>query len=160
MRLVDVLNEDSRLTVADPSVLKCVAALDEFDNGSVPSGSLGIAFVGEAACSRLHADFFGDPDITDVMTFPGDPEDRHAGDIAICPAVAATATVESKTAFPGGTHALSCPRMAAPVRHGGRDSQRSVGDAGRREPLMQLLRSRDVAPRGGMDTMKSRFALP
>jgi probable rRNA maturation factor len=144
MRLVDVLNEDSRLTVADPSVLKCVAALDEFDNGSVPSGSLGIAFVGEAACSRLHADFFGDPDITDVMTFPGDPEDRHAGDIAICPAVAATATVESNLPF---REELTLYLVHAWLHLSGMEDATPKGRSEMRDAenrLMQLLRSRDV----------------
>jgi probable rRNA maturation factor len=144
MRPVDVLNEDSRLAVAEPSVLKCVAALDDIDTGSVPPGSLGIAFVGEAACSRLHADFFGDPDITDVMTFPGDPEDRHAGDIAICPAVAATAAVESKLPFREEltlylVHAwlhLAGMEDATPK---GRSEMRAAEDR-----LMQLLRSRDA----------------
>ncbi len=33
------------------------------------------------------------------MTFPGDPEDEHAGDILICPEYAADAAVEYNQAF-------------------------------------------------------------
>jgi probable rRNA maturation factor len=33
------------------------------------------------------------------MTFPGDPEDEHAGDIAVCPAVAADASRDSGLPF-------------------------------------------------------------
>ena len=55
----------------------------------VGGAHVGRPFVGEKECRRLHETFFQDPEVTDVMTFPGEEEDQHAGDIAICPAVAA-----------------------------------------------------------------------
>jgi probable rRNA maturation factor len=60
---------------------------------------LEVAFVEAGECRRLHAEFFGDPGLTDVMTFPGDPADGHAGDIAICPAAAFAACRDSGLAF-------------------------------------------------------------
>jgi probable rRNA maturation factor len=143
MRPVNVLNDDDRLALDATSVLACVTVLDQVDKGSVLPGSLGIAFVGEAECSRLHAAFFGDPEITDVMTFPGDPEDRHAGDIAICPVVAATAAEESGLSFREEltlylVHAwlhLSGMEDGTPQ---GRSQMRAAEDR-----LMQVLRGKD-----------------
>jgi probable rRNA maturation factor len=90
-RAVEVLVEDPRLRLAPGSAEACLRALDACAGLAVPPGSLAVAFVDPANCCRLHGEFFGDPEVTDVMTFPGDPEDGHAGDIAICPAVAAEA---------------------------------------------------------------------
>lgn len=98
-RPVDLLVQDQRLELQPESLEACIRSIDQFPAFPVPAGSLGIAFVDEPECCRLHADFFGDPDPTDVMTFPGDPDDDHAGDIAICPAVAASACRESGLSF-------------------------------------------------------------
>ncbi len=99
-RSVDFLNEEPRLELEPDSVRACIAVLDRGPEFAVPPGSLEIAFVDLEACCRLHGAFFGDPDPTDVMTFPGDPEDGHAGDVAVCPAVAAKACRENGTTFP------------------------------------------------------------
>ena len=98
-RELDLTVLDDRLSLAGESVEASVRALEAHPGFRVPDGSLEIAFVDEETCSRLHGDFFGDPDTTDAMTFPGDPQDRHAGDIAICPAVAAHACLESGLPF-------------------------------------------------------------
>lgn len=89
-RSVDLICEEPRLRISGESLNRCVALLDRLLHGALPAGSLHIAFVDGPTCSDLHARFFDDPEITDVMTFPGDPEDDHAGDIAICPLVAFT----------------------------------------------------------------------
>lgn len=98
-RIVDSVVEEPRLWLDPESVRTCIAALDACPEYSVPAGGLEVAFVDLEACSRLHAGFFGDPDPTDVMTFPGDPEDDHAGDVALCPAVAAGSFPENGTTF-------------------------------------------------------------
>ena len=98
-RPVDFLNDEPRLELDPDSVQACIGVLDSLSEFPVPGGSLEIAFVDVEGCCRLHDAFFADPDPTDVMTFPGDPEDGHAGDVAICPAVAAEASGENATTF-------------------------------------------------------------
>jgi probable rRNA maturation factor len=144
MRPVDVLNQDSRLTLAESSVGSCVAAMDAFEGGSVPGGSLGVAFVDEQECSRLHAAFFGDPEVTDVMTFPGDPEDSHAGDIAICPVVAAAAAAESGLSF---QEELTLYLVHAWLHLSGMEDASANGQSAMRGAegrMMQMLHSRNA----------------
>ena len=88
-RRIDCLLEDPRPRLSPEAVEACIAVIDRRAPFPPPHGDLAIAFVGEARCRELHGRFYGDPSVTDVMTFPGDPGDGHAGDIAICPAVAA-----------------------------------------------------------------------
>ncbi|MGC9450398.1 MAG: rRNA maturation RNase YbeY [Oceanipulchritudo sp.] len=88
-RKTEAVVGDMRLSLSPGSLEACIRALDEEPAFRVPPGSLEVAFVDEVGCRRLHSAFFGDPELTDVMTFPGDPEDGHAGDIAVCPAAAA-----------------------------------------------------------------------
>jgi probable rRNA maturation factor len=94
-----MVNREPRLEIDPRSVARCVAALDRLADFSVPAGSLEVAFVDPVECASLHAAFFDDPGVTDVMTFPGDPEDRHAGDIAICPQVAMAQGAEAGLDF-------------------------------------------------------------
>ena len=89
MRPTGLLVQDKRLTITPETVEACIQAMDSMDTHFVTGGSIEVAFVEEAESGRLHKDFFDDPEPTDVMTFPGDVEDDHAGDIAICPAIAA-----------------------------------------------------------------------
>jgi probable rRNA maturation factor len=98
-RQFGVTNGEPALTINPDSVKKWLAHMDEASGYNIPEGSLGIAFVDVETCCRLHADFFNDPTKTDVMTFPGDPEDDHAGDIAICPSVAEERRIEEGTTF-------------------------------------------------------------
>lgn len=91
---------DPTLRIESSSVEACIHCLDQLGRFPVDEGSIEVAFVDLRDCSQLHADFFNDPDPTDVMTFPGDPDDGHAGDIAICPQVAAEACREEDTTFP------------------------------------------------------------
>lgn len=89
LREVDVLVEEERLQLSAAELSGCVAALDRHGGWVVPGGDLVVRFVGEAECRRLHEAFYGDPEWTDVMTFPGEAEDGHAGDLAICAGFAA-----------------------------------------------------------------------
>lgn len=89
-RLVEATNEDPRLDLDLAEAERLFQVLDTIElPWKIPPGDLGVAFVAEASCRQLHADFFDDDSVTDVMTFPGDPEDEHAGDLAVCPAHAA-----------------------------------------------------------------------
>ncbi|MEX0326316.1 MAG: rRNA maturation RNase YbeY [Puniceicoccaceae bacterium] len=88
-RSIGLVVGDSRLQIAAASVESCLIELDRNGQYRVAPGSLDVAFVSSEESGQLHKDFFDDPDPTDVMTFPGDPADNHAGDIAICPSIAA-----------------------------------------------------------------------
>jgi probable rRNA maturation factor len=57
--------------------------LDESAPYQIPEGELSIAFLGEKAHCQLHADFLDDPSPTDVITFPGDPDEALAGEICL-----------------------------------------------------------------------------
>lgn len=59
-------------------------ALDRNPLWKIPVGALCVAFVDERQCAELHHRFFDDPELTDVMTFPGEPRDGHCGDVVIC----------------------------------------------------------------------------
>jgi probable rRNA maturation factor len=98
-RQFEVTNSEPALTIDPDSIERWLAHMDEACGYDIPEGSLGIAFVDVETCCRLHSDFFNDPTQTDVMTFPGDLKDNHAGDIAICPSVAAECRIEENTTF-------------------------------------------------------------
>ncbi len=51
---------------------------------SIPGGELSIAFVDAESICRMHEEFLNDPTITDVITFPGDPDEKLAGEICVC----------------------------------------------------------------------------
>lgn len=85
-RLVDTSVEDTRLDVEENDVAALFHFLDTLDvPWSIAPGDLAVAFIDPETCSELHTRFFSDPSVTDVMTFPGEEEDDHAGDLAVCP---------------------------------------------------------------------------
>ena len=88
-RPVGLLLQDKRLSIDTDSLPVCLWSMEQVESYLVAPGPIEVAFVDEAESSRLHHAFFDDPEPTDVMTFPADPGDNHAGDIAICPAIAA-----------------------------------------------------------------------
>lgn len=49
---------------------------------------LSVAFVSSSRMRSLHQQFLQDSSLTDVITFPGDPEFGFAGEIIVCPAYA------------------------------------------------------------------------
>ncbi|MDR3229178.1 MAG: rRNA maturation RNase YbeY [Puniceicoccales bacterium] len=70
---------------AAASVSRLFVLLDTFPKHRLPPGDLSVAFLGDAAICRLHADFLGDPSPTDVITFPGAADDTSfAGEICVC----------------------------------------------------------------------------
>lgn len=134
---------DPRLSLRGESFRKCIRFLDTDGRWPAARGSLEVAFVDEAECARLHAAFFNDPSVTDVMTFPGEPGDRHAGDIAICPAMAAREARDRNLPFPreltlylvhGWLHLAGlddrAARAAAEMRRAEAEALRGLGDAG------------------------------
>jgi len=98
-RVIEVTSDEPELTIEPASVKRCLNILDCNRDFHVPEGSVGVAFVNRESCCRLHWEFFNDPEPTDVMTFPGEAEDSHAGDIAICASVAAEQCASEHTTF-------------------------------------------------------------
>lgn len=73
----------SRLTVDEDALRRCFAALDEWDAFAAPDGELSLVFMSDEELAQLHEQFFDDPTVTDVITFPGDPEMDFAGEICV-----------------------------------------------------------------------------
>lgn len=82
-----LVNSEPSLGFNRTQVRACLHGIDACEGFALRPGTVAVAFVDRQKCSQLHADFFGDPDVTDVMTFPAE-EDDHVGDIAVCPSVA------------------------------------------------------------------------
>ncbi len=83
-----VSNGCPQLQAKPAEVERLFATLDRFGGFDAPTGELSIAFLSKEEISRVHDQFMQDPSITDVITFPGDPEDGIAGEICVCPEVA------------------------------------------------------------------------
>lgn len=137
MRSVETANLDPRLEMDSDSVTRCLRAIEAQGEYPVQEGSLEVAFVDEPECSRLHETFFGDPEITDVMTFPGEPEDDHAGDIAICPKVAMEAASETGLPF---HEELTLYLVHAWLHLGGLDDRDAQGRRKMRKAEESLMR--------------------
>lgn len=101
-RPIEASFEDGRLGLSLDELKRLFHALDTAPvDWTIPPGLLSLAFIDEARCSELHAAFFADDSVTDVMTFPGSPEDDHAGDIAVCPAYASRHAADFGQDFAG-----------------------------------------------------------
>lgn len=83
-RSIYIANRSTRIAVDE-------AELELFFHGlergaelpAPPEGELSIVIMDDAEHCQLHADFLNDPEATDVITFPGDPEMGFAGEVAI-----------------------------------------------------------------------------
>ena len=67
-------------------MLKAIRLLDQHREdfrGGCPDGELSLAFLTDAALSRIHADFLDDPTATDVITFEGNAALSSAGEICV-----------------------------------------------------------------------------
>jgi probable rRNA maturation factor len=85
-RLVTIHNGHPRLRPDRRAATALIHALDAHAGkflGGCPPGELSLAFLTDAALARLHADFLDDPDVTDVITFAGDPAHGLAGEICV-----------------------------------------------------------------------------
>ncbi len=84
MRTVTLNDEHCRSCAGDEGQLASVVAfLDGLGRWVVPPGELSVALLDEAAHCELHLRFLADPTPTDVITFPGDPDDDLAGEIIL-----------------------------------------------------------------------------
>ena len=99
-RTVEILSQAPGFDWSEDAISGFFAVLDAHPIGKdIPPGTLAIAFISPEESARLHGEFFNDPTPTDIMTFPGDEEEGHAGDLAICPAIAREAARENNQSF-------------------------------------------------------------
>jgi len=85
-RHLEFANRHPRLRIDRKALAASVGLLDAYAGsfrGGCPPGALSLAFLGDAALAALHDRFLGDPSATDVITFPGDPASRAAGEICV-----------------------------------------------------------------------------
>jgi probable rRNA maturation factor len=90
MRLVAIANRHPRLRLDRRAVARVIHTLDshhaDLATKSSPLGNaaeLSLVFLTDAALAQLHADFLGDPSVTDVITFEGTAELGTAGEICV-----------------------------------------------------------------------------
>ena len=82
-RKVQIYNPCKALEIDRPAVESLFHFLDEHRCHPIPAGELSLAFLQAEAHCQLHADFLNDPSPTDVITFPGDPDEDMAGEICV-----------------------------------------------------------------------------
>lgn len=77
-------------TIPPEAIQRLFQTLDGDDRFALPPGDLSVALLDEAALAQIHDQFLQDPSPTDVITFPGDPDDATAGEILVSAERAAT----------------------------------------------------------------------
>jgi probable rRNA maturation factor len=82
-RSVQIYNPCKALEVDDRAIESTFQFLDGHAPYSIPDGALSLAFLEAPAHNQLHDEFLNDPSPTDVITFPGDPEDDIVGEICV-----------------------------------------------------------------------------
>lgn len=85
-RPIAISNRHPRLRLDRRAVARIVHTLDAHAQkfrGGPPPGELSVVFLPDAALAQLHADFLGDPSVTDVITFEGNDAIGTAGEICI-----------------------------------------------------------------------------
>lgn len=87
-RIVEVYNSCKKFKIDAKSVELLYWHLDRVKSYKAPSGSLSVSFVSEKKIADIHQKFLKDPAVTDVITFPGDPEFDFAGEVITCPSYA------------------------------------------------------------------------
>lgn len=83
MRTVAVYCGIRQLKFAEDALASALAALDGRSDYAIPAGELSVALLDDGTLQIMHGKFLGDPEPTDVITFPGDPAEDFAGEICI-----------------------------------------------------------------------------
>jgi probable rRNA maturation factor len=72
-----------QLKFVENALAAALAALDGMDDYAIPAGELSVALLDDGTLQVMHGKFLGDPEPTDVITFPGDPAENFAGEICV-----------------------------------------------------------------------------
>jgi probable rRNA maturation factor len=146
-RSVTVNNTYPRLKINAAQVKAMYRLLDKaLAPDAIPAGELSIAFVDNDEIVRIHKEFLSDANVTDVITFPGDPEEDLAGEIVVSADFAAQQSPKFGTSY---DEELSLYLMHGWLHLAGYDD---IEDDDRKE--MRLAEKR------AMDAVKSAGKLP
>jgi probable rRNA maturation factor len=89
MRVIDISNQVGEFIFAPSEVEALFHFLDAWDGlPRVAPGELSVVFLTDQQICELHGRFLDDPSPTDVITFPGTPEEDFAGEICVSPGFA------------------------------------------------------------------------
>lgn len=83
MRDVEICLAHEDVSLAIDQCRQMVHTLDQHPDFDCPKGVLSLAIVTDEEIARIHQEFLQDPSPTDVITFPGDPEEDYAGEILV-----------------------------------------------------------------------------
>lgn len=152
-REVDIINQVPGFQCQEIDIENLVYIMDQYGEFFVPDGSLCVVFVEPAVCSQIHQQHFNDASVTDVMTFPGDPEDEHAGDIIVCPEFARDAAEEYQQPFANEIilYIIHGWLHLAGLRDKTEEEQQQMRSA--EETLMSYIESKSPFPRISMDNL-------
>lgn len=81
---IHISNQQKDLPLSKKAVRALIAAVLQFEG--IDCEEVAVYFVTEKKIGALHGQFFQDPSSTDCISFPLD--DKHLGEIFVCPAVA------------------------------------------------------------------------
>ena len=82
-RKVQIFSPCKALEFEDQALESLFHFMDESAPHSIANGDLSLALLQEQQHSQLHSDYLYDPSPTDVITFPGDPDENLAGEICV-----------------------------------------------------------------------------
>lgn len=82
-RIIEIHSAHPQLVLLKKDIRRMFLILEQTMDYSFPTGILSVAFLTDAALASLHRQFLKDPTPTDVITFPGDPDDDFAGEICV-----------------------------------------------------------------------------
>jgi probable rRNA maturation factor len=98
-REICIYSAVQRLNYDEDEIRRIFALLDASSERSIPAGELSIAFLDTDTMRVMHGEFLGDPMPTDVITFPGDPENDFAGEICVAVEYAAECAEEQSVSL-------------------------------------------------------------
>ncbi|MGA3007979.1 MAG: rRNA maturation RNase YbeY [Opitutaceae bacterium] len=121
MRAVTIHNGHPGLRLDRRAVIALIHALDahadKFRRGC-PPGELSLAFLADADLAHLHSNFLGDPSVTDVITFAGDPAHGLAGEVCVSADAAARQACPKRSRRATALSNPFCDELTLYVVHG------------------------------------------
>ena len=80
---LEISNQYNRLAGPETDTVALFRALEASGDFPISTGELSIVFVSDSAIGKIHNDFMGDPNPTDVITFPANRAMGSAGEIIV-----------------------------------------------------------------------------
>ncbi|MDB2506240.1 rRNA maturation RNase YbeY [Opitutales bacterium] len=80
---LEISNQYKRLADPETNTVALFRALEASGDFPISTGELSIVFASDSAIGKIHDDFMGDPNPTDVITFPANLAMGSAGEIIV-----------------------------------------------------------------------------